>query len=60
MSEHAEEALRRQTFIQVMSLISAGMGRCAGCEQRAEVYSKRRATPGQGKERCLDCWKCER
>lgn len=60
MSENPEEALRRQTFIRVMSLISAGMGRCAGCHQRAEIFSKRRATPGGGKERCLDCWKAER
>ena len=60
MSERAEEALRRQMFIRAMGLLSTGTGRCAGCEQRAEIFSKRRATPGQGKERCLDCWRAER
>lgn len=60
MSEPLEEALRRQTLIRVMSQISAGMGRCAGCHQRAEVFSKRRATSGEAKERCLDCWRTER
>lgn len=60
MSERSEEALRRQTLIRVLNLISAGMGRCAGCSQRAEVYSKRRTTLAPGKERCLDCWRAER
>lgn len=60
MSERAEEALRRQTLIRVMGLIFAGKGRCAGCQQRAEIFSKRRAPPGSGKERCLDCWRAER
>lgn len=60
MSENSEAALRRQTLIRVKYLISAGMGRCAGCQQRAEVFSKRRTTPGPGKERCLDCWRAER
>lgn len=60
MSGSSDEALRRQTFIRAMGLIFGGMGRCPGCQQRAEVYSKRRTTPGQGKERCLDCWRTER
>ena len=60
MSENAEEALPRQTLIRVMGLISAGTGRCPGCHQRAAVFFKRRATPGQRKERCLDCWRAER
>ena len=60
MSKNPDEALRRQTLIRVMSLLSAGMGHCAGCQQRAEIFSKRRATPGEGKERCLDCWRAER
>jgi hypothetical protein len=60
MSEHAEEALRRQTFLRTTGLLSAGTRRCAGSQQRAELFSKRRATPGQGKARYLDCWRAER
>jgi hypothetical protein len=60
MSEPLEEELRRQTFIRVMRLVSAGIGRCAGCQQQAEIFSKRRTTPTPGKERCLDCWRAER
>ena len=59
MSERSEEALRRQTLIRVKGLIFAGIGRCAGCQQRTEVFSKRRAPPGEAKERCLDCWRTE-
>lgn len=60
VGENTEEALRRQTVIRVMGLTFAGMGRCARCHQRADIFSKRRTTPGQGKERCLDCWRAER
>ena len=60
MSEPPEEALRRQTCIRMMGLNFAGMGRCAGCQQRAAIFSKRRATPGEGKERCLACWRTVR
>lgn len=57
MSESREEALRRQTFIRVLGLSFIGMGRCSSGHQRAEIFSKRRTTPGQGKDRCLDCWR---
>ena len=60
MSESSDEALRRQTLIRMMGLIFAGMGRCAGCQQRTEIFSMRRTTPGVGKERCLDCWRAAR
>ena len=60
MSESSEEALRRQTYIRVLGLIFIGLGRCSGCHQRAEIFSKRRTSPGPGKERCLDCWRTER
>jgi hypothetical protein len=60
MSEHLNEALRRQAFIRLMSLAPAGYGICPGCMQKKEVFSRRRATPGEGKERCLDCWRAER
>jgi transposase len=60
MSEHLDEALRRQAFIHLMSLIPAGYGICPGCMQKTEVFSRRHATPGEGKERCLDCWRTER
>lgn len=60
MSEPREEALRRQTLIRVMSLISAGMGRCALLAASAAIFSKRRATPGEAKARCLACWRAER
>ena len=59
MSERSDEALRRQNLIRVMSLIFARMGRCSGCHQRAEILCKRRTTPGETKERCLDCWRTE-
>jgi hypothetical protein len=55
MSERSEEALRRQTLIRTLGLVSTGRGRCAGCQQQVEVFSKRRATSSQGKARCLDC-----
>lgn len=60
MSERSDEALRRQTLIRVMGLIFAGMGRCARCQQQAEIFSKRRTTPGEAKEHCLNCWRIER
>ena len=60
MSERPDEALRRQAFIRVVGLTLAGEGHCPGCGQQKEVFCKRRATPGPGKERCLDCWRAER
>lgn len=60
MSKRSEEALRRQTVIRVMGLIMAGEGRCPGCGQKKAVLSKQRATPGEAKERCLECWRTER
>ena len=60
MSERLDKEVRRQAFIRVMGLVSAGAGCCPGCQQQAEAFTKRRATPGVGKERCLDCWRAER
>lgn len=60
MSNQSADELRRQTCIRVMRLVFEGFGQCPGCQQRAELFSKRRATPGPGKERCLDCWRTER
>ncbi len=60
MNQTDEEVLRRQIFIRVMCLAFTGTGYCPGCQQRADVFSKRRGTPGQTKDRCLDCWKMER
>lgn len=59
-SEPLEEALRRQTFIRAMGLVFVGAGSCPGCGQKKAIFSKRQATPGPGKERCLDCWRAER
>jgi hypothetical protein len=59
MEERQAEALR-QTFIRMMNLTFAGYGICPGCTQKQQVFSRRRATPGSGKERCLDCWRTER
>ena len=60
MSENLDEALRRQAFIRTMSLTPAGYGICPGCMQKKAVFARRRAIPGEGKERCLDCWRAER
>ena len=59
MSQHTEEAQRRENLIRVMSLVLGGMGRCPGCQQQREIFYRRRAI-GVGKERCLDCWRAER
>lgn len=60
MSENLDEALRRQAFIRMMSLTPAGYGICPGCMEKKAVFSRRRVIPGEGKERCLDCWRAER
>jgi len=60
MSTPADEALRRQTVIRVLHLATVGTGRCPDCQQHAEIFSRRRATPSSAKERCLDCWRSER
>ena len=60
MSETADAALRRRTFIWVMDLTPDGQGICSGCRQQKEVFVPRRAIPRKGKERCLDCWELER
>jgi hypothetical protein len=54
MSEHADEAERRQHVIRVMGLIVGGMGRCPGCHQLREIFYRRRAI-APTKECCLDC-----
>lgn len=60
MSEQTDAALRRQYMLRMMSLMLIGIGSCTGCHQRAEIFCKRRTTPGEAKERCLDCWRIER
>jgi hypothetical protein len=60
MSENLEEAVRRQAFLRLMNLAPAGYGICPDCMQKKAVFARRRATPGPGKERCLDCWRAER
>ena len=60
MSETADEALRRQRFIRMLHLLSAGTGHCRGCEQLRERFVKRKAHSGDRSPRCLDCWKVER
>jgi hypothetical protein len=57
MSEPLEEALRRQNFIQALRLTFAGKGRCVGCWQQKDLFSRRLVTPRSTKERCLDCWR---
>jgi hypothetical protein len=59
MSEHTEEAERREHLIRVLGLVLGGMGRCPGCQELREIFYRRRAI-GAGKERCLDCWRAER
>ena len=41
-------------FTSLPRLLATNLG---SCHQRAEIFSKRRTTPSQGKERCLDCWR---
>jgi hypothetical protein len=60
MSEATDTPLRRQTVLRMLGLAAVGTGRCPECQQRAEIFTRRRGTPGQAKERCLDCWKAER
>jgi hypothetical protein len=60
MSETADEALRRQTFIRTLDLTSAGTRHCRGCGQETECFVKRKAPSGDTRPRCLDCWKAER
>ena len=60
VSKNTEEMLRRQVFPRTLNLAAVGIGRCPTCQQCAELFSRRRATPGEAKERCLDCWKVER
>ena len=61
MGEPDEEALHRLTIIRVMGLAFAGPGRCPDCQQRAEVFARRRGTSGQAlPESCLACWKARR
>ena len=60
MHEDLNEALRRLAFTRMMRLIPAGYGICPGCLQQKAVLARQRILPGEGKERCLDCWKAER
>ena len=55
-----DEALRRQTLISMLNLISAGIRHCRGCEQETECFVKRASPSGDTKPRCLDCWRAER
>jgi len=59
MGEPDEEALRRQTFIRTLKLISAGTGQCPSCGREAERFVKRPPSSKDTKPRCLDCWKAE-
>jgi hypothetical protein len=60
MSETLDEAPRRQAFLRVRRLTPAGYGISPGYLQKQEVFSRRRVTPGEARERCLDCWRAER
>ena len=59
MSEAADAALRRQALIRLLDLTALGTGRCPDCRQAAEMFSRRRASPGAAKERCLVCWRAK-
>lgn len=59
MSEQLEEALRRQNFIQALRLTFTGTGRCMGCGQKKDIFSRRRVTPRSTTKRCLDCWRAK-
>jgi hypothetical protein len=60
MSEHTDEALRRQIVRRTIVLAFVGTGYCPGCHEQKEIFSRRQVTPGPTKERCLDCWRTER
>lgn len=51
MNETDDEALRRQTFIRMLDLTSAGTGHCPGCGQETDLFVKR--TPGGGYQAVL-------
>jgi hypothetical protein len=57
--EPDDEALRRQTFIRTLHLLSTGTGHCPGCGQETELFVKHPSPSGDTKPRCLDCWKAE-
>jgi hypothetical protein len=60
MSEHTNEALRRQRLRSPVVLAFVGTGFCPGCHQQKEIFAPRRVAPGPTRERCLDCWGAER
>lgn len=60
MSEHTEDAQRRQTVLRLMGLVFVGAGACPGCGQKGEIFARRSTLPAPGKERCLECWRAER
>ncbi len=59
MGEAADATLRRQALMRLLGLAFIGTGRCPHCRQNAEMFSRRRATPGAAKECCLECWRAK-